>query len=293
MNFLPLETSMQNMYQKYFDLCKEKTSDYTFLNIWAWADYYGLCLAESDNLVWIQEKNNVFRAPVGNWEEIDFTKIDFFNEERKLIRVPESLKNILIEQFKDGAIAEEDINNNEYIYTQSSLASLSGNKMHKKKNHYNSFRKTYGIDYRPFTSSTITDEFKKDLHNLQDDWCLWNDCLDDAILRAEGLAIQELIKQIELFPQVFGASLYVENRLVAFTFGERLDERCLVVHFEKAHPDYRGAYQAINKCFAEHAGNGYDFINREQDSGNEGLRHAKASYYPSHFLNKFTVTIKK
>ncbi len=293
MDFQPLKLSMQTSYQPYWEACSEKTSDYSFLNLWAWADYYGLCLAEYEKMFWIKDKDDNFRAPVGDWKNTDFTKLSFFNEDRKLIRVPYELKNILEEQFKDRIHIEEDIANHEYIYLQSSLASLPGNKMHKKKNHFNSFKKTFGIDYRPFDGQSITEDMRKDLKDLQDSWCLWNDCLDDKSLRAEGIAIQELIQALDLFPNVRGGALYVENQLIAFSLGEKLDEKTFVVHFEKAHPDYRGAYQAINKCFAEEAASGFEFINREQDSGNEGLRQAKASYYPSHFLKKYTISIKK
>ena len=56
-----------------------------------------------------------------------------------------------------------------------------------------------------------------------------------------------------------------------------------VVHIEKAFADVPGAYPMINQQFAEHAAEGYQYVNREDDSGVEGLRRAKESYHPAFY----------
>ena len=43
----------------------------------------------------------------------------------------------------------------------------------------------------------------------------------------------------------------------------------------------------INQQFCEHAWREVQFINREQDLGEEGLRKAKLSYNPEHLEEKF------
>ncbi len=293
MEFQKFSLDIQNQYDACFEKCSQKTADYIFFNLWAWNSYYNFKITCENEVMFIHDtRNNIFRAPVGDWEKTDFTKLSFFNEERTLHRVPEKLKDILLEQFKDKAIVVDDRANDEYLYSQQSLATLAGNKMHKKKNHFNAFKKTYEIDYRPFSSKEFNEDIKKDLEALEESWCTWNDCLDDEALQTEYHAIKNLLAQMNTFPQIVGGALYVENQLIAFSIGEKLDDTTFLVHFEKAHPEYRGSFQAINKCFAEQAGNGYEFINREQDLGMEGLRQAKLSYHPSHYLKKFTVTIK-
>ena len=38
LTFSPLSIDMRSDYTPLFDKCSEKTSDYTFVNIWAWSD---------------------------------------------------------------------------------------------------------------------------------------------------------------------------------------------------------------------------------------------------------------
>jgi hypothetical protein len=84
-----------------------------------------------------------------------------------------------------------------------------------------------------------------------------------------------------------GGVLYKEEKLVAFTIGERLNSNTFVVHFEKAFPDLQGAYPMINQQFILHEGQDYTYVNREEDTGDLGLRKAKLSYYPDILLKKY------
>ena len=65
------------------------------------------------------------------------------------------------------------------------------------------------------------------------------------------------------------------------------------MHIEKAFGDIRGAYPLINQQFAQHHAKDFRDINREEDTGEEGLRKAKLSYYPDHLQIKYHATIKK
>ena len=113
-----------------------------------------------------------------------------------------------------------------------------------------------------------------------------------ASLQAESDVIFRVVGNWARLPGLMGGSLYVENRMVAFTIGEPLDETSLVLHFEKVQPDYKGVYQAINNAFARHAPEQFMVLNREQDMGEEGLRQAKETYNPTGFLQKSTVKVR-
>jgi hypothetical protein len=73
--------------------------------------------------------------------------------------------------------------------------------------------------------------------------------------------------------------------------GERLNAHTAVVHFEKANPEIRGLYPFINQQFCEKVLASYEFVNREQDVGEPGLRRAKEGYHPHHFVEKHLLKI--
>ncbi|MDE6511354.1 MAG: phosphatidylglycerol lysyltransferase domain-containing protein, partial [Muribaculaceae bacterium] len=68
----------------------------------------------------------------------------------------------------------------------------------------------------------------------------------------------------------------------------------LYVHVEKASRAFEGSYEKINKEFAALMCARHPeirFINREDDSGDEGLRKAKLSYHPVEILKKYNIAL--
>ena len=90
-----------------------------------------------------------------------------------------------------------------------------------------------------------------------------------------------------------GGLLRVDGQIVAFTLGEPICSDTFVVHIEKAFAEVPGAYTMINQQFAEHECREYQYINREEDTGSEGLRKAKLSYRPAFMVEKGTVAEKE
>ena len=81
---------------------------------------------------------------------------------------------------------------------------------------------------------------------------------------------------------------------MAFTAGETVGDT-LILHIEKMRHDISGAGEAINKLFAERMLSAHPeivYINREDDSGDPGLRYAKESYHPEFKLRKYNVLMK-
>jgi hypothetical protein len=109
-------------------------------------------------------------------------------------------------------------------------------------------------------------------------------------LLGEWAAIKEALANYAGL-DVKGAAVLIDGRVEAFTFGELLNASTAVVHIEKANPDIPGLYAAINQKYCEFYWEGVDFINREQDLGEEGLRKAKLSYHPDHLVEKYTISL--
>ena len=130
-----------------------------------------------------------------------------------------------------------------------------------------------------------------DALSMQQDWCTWRDCEAHETLTAENRAIEKILGAWRDLSGVTGGALFVADKMVAYTVAEALSDQMLLIHFEKADPDYKGSYQAINRMFLAHAAGGFTRVNREQDLDDPGLRKAKLSYHPVDFLRKYDVSI--
>lgn len=205
-------------------------------------------------------------------------------------------KNVLETIFKDfhlmKAVAEhqvskletmgysvvEDRDNFDYLYSREDLAKLAGRKFHKKKNLVNAFINKYSYEGKPLLEENIDDALK-----VLEEWRDQRDNPGDYDANKEALEKSEEL-------QLCGGIYYVEGVPAAFTLGEELAQgNSFVIHFEKGLGQFKGIYQFVNKCFAAILPEKYEYINREQDLGNEGLRQAKMSYRPVGFVKKYRV----
>jgi len=289
--FEPVRIDKQSTYLTRFSECMQKASDYSFINIWGWATAHGLKWAWQDDLVWIKQTRpeTKYWAPVGAWERIDWaTRMDrLFSEPVKFVRVPDALRQIWNSALGDRIAVEESRGDWDYLYSANDLIGLKGNRFHKKKNLVNQFMKKYRSSYTPLGRETIQQAV-----DMQTDWCAWRDCETYDTLAAENGAIENVLNSWNLLHGIIGGALLVDGEMVAYTVAEKLTIDTALIHFEKANPDYKGSYQAINRGFLEHTGADLSRVNREQDLNDEGLRKAKLSYHPVDFVRKCSVTVR-
>jgi len=291
LNFEPISLSKQDEYLDMFHRCPKKSSDYSFINLWGWSDDHGLYWAWSDDAVWIKQTipNEALWAPIGPWKEIDWSRCfdKYFDESITFLRIPEELLRIWEKDSKERIHREDERAQWDYVYDVKELIELKGNRFHKKKNLVNQFKKKYDYQYISFDEKMIDMALA-----MQEDWCTWRDCESSEALSAENRAISKILDNWQMINGLTGGALLVDNEMVAYTIAEQLSKDMIVIHFEKGNPDYKGAYQAINQMFLEHNGEPFEFVNREQDLGDEGLRKSKLSYHPVDFIKKYRVTLK-
>ncbi len=293
MQFSRLDLKDFTKYNKYWEKCPEQSMDYTFVNLWGWQDHHSLYHAYGEHLCWIQEGAQqqgqipTFRAPIGDWNKVNWQEEPLLKNGAILTRVPEKLVHILEEALPSRVQKEEVRGQWEYLYKQEDLAKLPGNRYHKKRNHVNAYKKHYGeVDYRAIDAKII-----EDMLALQDEWCQWHECSNSPSLQAENIAVNKVFAHWEELPMLIGGAIYIDSTLVGFSVGEVIANNVLGVHFEKGRSGYRGVYQTMNTFFVQNAGVDCELINREQDLDEEGLRQAKLSYLPVDFLRKYTLTI--
>ncbi len=169
----------------------------------------------------------------------------------------------------------------DYVYLAESLRTLKGKKLAAKRNHINRF-----IENNPgWVYEDITLENLAQVKEMSREWCRIAGCQDNEELFEESCAVEQAFKHYEALG-LEGGLIRVEGRIVAFAMGEPLSDDTYVVHIEKAFYDIQGAYQIINREFARARTEGFEYINREDDTGDEGLRKAKLSYNPAFLVEK-------
>jgi hypothetical protein len=173
----------------------------------------------------------------------------------------------------------------DYLYRARDLIHLPGNPYHAKRNHINSLARYGPYRYEPLSAGHLAA-----CRELSGRWCDIKKCDLDMSLMGEWAAIHAALDD---FPALAlqGGVILVDGRVEAFTCGELLNRATAVIHLEKANAEMRGLYAAINQDFCRAAWSGVDFINREQDLGEPGLRTAKLSYHPHHLVEKFRIRL--
>ncbi len=267
--------------------------EYCFGNIYMWSEIYDNKIL-NDNGIFVSADftdNPVFCYPVGKGDKkatisklIEYTKekgitLEFFG-------LTEKAKAELTFLFGKQFEFSETRDYFDYLYTSESLANLVGRKLASKRNHISYFEKTFDWKYEPITKENIGQ-----CALLNEHWERLNREKNPEEIGEENLAIK--IALDNYFDLGFeGGILTIQGEAVAFTFGEKLNDNTFCTHVEKAYGNIRGAYQMINREFARQLKDRYEFINREEDTGSEGLRRAKLSYHPHRLIIKYSAIYK-
>ena len=175
----------------------------------------------------------------------------------------------------------------EYIYNIEDLVELRGAKLHKKKNLISQFERLYSeVRILPFSKELIPA-----CRTLLERWSRIKEAAEpDEIreLEEEHAVIERAFAECDHL-HMTGCCVFVGELLVAFAICSRVNSEMFTVHFEKNDPAYKGSGQVINREMARMLSGQGTLINREQDLGVEGLRHAKSSYAPVELLRNYSL----
>ena len=182
---------------------------------------------------------------------------------------------------------EYDRDQADYVYESEKLATLAGKKLHSKRNHINKF-KTANPDW---CYETLDEKNQEECFQMALRWRNQNGCEEDPEKNAEMCVTLNSLRLYRELGQT-GGIIRVNGEIAAFAIGEPICDDTFVVHVEKAFAGIDGAYPMINQQFVEHECMDYKYVNREDDTGAEGLRKAKLSYKPAFLVEKGVVTKK-
>lgn len=275
---------------------KGRTTDFSYGGLFMWVDLFQYRYAIYKDTLFIKgvvendRSKPAFSLPIGSLpleESINVLK-EYCKQEGidlELSAVPE----YALEEFKklNPRSIEELTDWSDYLYDAEMLASLKGKKMNKKRNHINSFiNHNNGWEFRPLTEENADEALRfMDIYESEAD--------ETFMAREESRLSRIMIKMLaEGDPVMHGGILYSQpGKICALTIGDVKGDT-LYVHIEKATRGVGGSYEMINKEFASHVLEVHPevrYINREDDSGDEGLRRAKESYHPVDLLKKYNI----
>ena len=276
------------------------TCDYSIGGIYMWINYfrYKYCIYRETLFITGVEENRLdrraFSCPVGSLPFHESIRlIEEYCRERDLelcfSAVPADRISQLMSYSQDFVV-EELTDWADYVYDIESFVTLSGKKYAGKRNHVNRFK----ID---FPQSHLDDFTIADVAEVKE--CLSRWTKEETIDMTSPTRVEELDQVFDVLDNMDvykfdGALLRAggsDDRIVAFAFGEKINNT-MFVHIEKMDHGVSGAGEAIAHMFASRMSEKYkdlQYLNREEDCGDQGLRYAKQSWHPSMLLRKYNV----
>ncbi len=297
LKFQPItHADMETIFQ-YLQMEKGRTTDFSYAGILMWVDYFKYEYAIADDTLFIKgvvendTDTPAFSLPIGKLPLKDsLEKIRCYCRCNNISPVLSAVPEYAIEELEEAGISSinplEDWG--DYLYDAKMLSTLSGKKMGKKRNHVNKFDSLYPDSrLEPLDASNVDKaiEFMTIVDEEGDEVEM---AIEERLMTRKLL---DLIKEGDI--RLEGAILMVGDEVAAFTIGDVKNDT-LFVHVEKASRAFEGSYEKINKEFAALMTARHPeivYINREDDSGDEGLRRAKQSYHPVEILKKYNIAL--
>lgn len=173
----------------------------------------------------------------------------------------------------------------DYLYDAQDMVQFRGRRFNGQRNHIHRFQRLYPN----WRFEDITADNLPELRAFFEDYAARYRKENETAQVEEQCVRDFLAHYFDYAP--LGGLLRVENQIVGFSAGEVVGDT-LIIHVEKADVAYDGVYQVLVNEFAKRfVTDGVQYINREEDVGDEGVRKSKLSYHPLRLLEKYLVEV--
>ena len=169
----------------------------------------------------------------------------------------------------------------DYVYYREDLQFFSGRRYSGQRNHINKFRSKWPeASFRPLTAEDrdIIDAFWRD---YEAEFPKGN----NAKARDELELAKKMLRMVDKNWFVAGG-MFDGEKLIALSLAERCGDT-LIIHIEKALYSYTGVYPTLVQAFADAFGGDCQWLNREDDAADKGLRTSKLQYGPAKLAHKY------
>lgn len=294
LDFHPLTEQDLDKLRPYFTDNPSRLCDLTVGVIFIWRDYYKTEYAIHEGVLYFKVDypgtGTMFTLPHGEDIHRAYEEIRAYCQRRDIpiifYPIPRRELDALMSHFPCARVMC-DRDTFDYLYEVQALQHFKGKKLAGQRNHVNRFLRTYdNWRFAPLTQADLPTAMA------------FLDRYAAAVQKDSGSFAEDLektrqvLQAVERYGMVAGA-LWIGEDMVGLSVGEVLGDT-LFIHIEKADRTVEGGYQMLVSQFAQRfAGEGVAYINREDDTGDPGLRTSKLSYKPIELLEKYAVAVRE
>ena len=263
-----------------------ESMEYNFTLLFIWQNQYGIEFAIEDDMLYIRsgisKKAYLFPCGKGDLKSAVDKLFDYCPDGLMFYSLNDVQKTFLEREYPGKFTFTENRDAGDYVYLAESLINLKGKKLSSKRNHINKFE----AENPDWQYEEINDDNLDEIKIMHEKWCKAQDFNERKGLKEETEAVKIALKNYKEL-ELFGGLIRTGGEVVAFSIGDKLNRDTVLVHIEKAFSSINGAYTIINREFVKHNCVGFTYVNREDDTADEGLRRAKLSYQPYEIIKKY------
>lgn len=281
-DFREITLQDSTLFNSYLKSTQQLSCEMNFANIFMWRNQVGNRFAElKERLLLVGVNEDILYFPLGEFfpplelAEITANIKELGLGDGTIYDVPPEYPTQFPETNQFFTI-EESLDSADYIYDLSALAELRGARLRKKRN----LVKQFVANYPDIQLGEIS------IDNLEEFYALSNR-LFELLPPSESLdhekAMWSNVHDFLFAPELNMGSmtLSVNGEMIGFAIWSLIGDNCFDIQFEKIDHSIKGASQYMLQQLAIRLlGMGGKYMNREQDLGVEGLRHAKHSLDP-------------
>lgn len=281
-----------NVIDSYFKI-DEPYSDLSPISLYCWdAKNENEYTFLNDNLI-IKMKDylndNFFYIVYGN-KDLNETVAQLTKQNKLVLKcVPKSIVEKLTRV--DFLEIKPDRDAFDYVISIRDFCQMNGGRYREIRKKTRNFMDKYKNQLRLQIMNLEDKATQEEMLNLTQKWCQSKD-FDVEQMKNDILSIKKFISLSNMF-NLYSIGLYLDNRLIAYTLNEILDNGWAMGHFGKSDRNIKHASLYVELVTnMELQKMGIKFINIQQDTGIPGLRESKLSYQPVKFLEKYTIRAK-